>query len=139
VKTKLCRNWYQSTGIPLLLGSWTFFFNFKRTQSWILQKNFLPPLEPKLLVMLGRIWKRSNSVRSVVHFLAPIVLVLESVQHIMVWHSSPLAPIGKIKSGKQNIMKRFTTNSDTSIPCFCKLVSDIHHFQRFTNSFPYYQ
>jgi trehalose-6-phosphatase len=41
-----------------VLGRWTFFFNFKGTPSWILQKNVLPPLEPKLLVMLGRIVKR---------------------------------------------------------------------------------
>jgi hypothetical protein len=53
------RNWYQSTGIALVLGRWTFFFDFKGTPSWILQKNVLLPLEPKLLVpvMLGRIVK----------------------------------------------------------------------------------
>jgi hypothetical protein len=44
------RYWYQSTGIALVMGCWTFFFDFKWTPSWILQK-----LEPKLLVMLGRI------------------------------------------------------------------------------------
>jgi hypothetical protein len=52
------RNWYQSTAIVLVLGRWTFFFNFKGTPSWILQNNVLPPLEPKLLVILGRIVKR---------------------------------------------------------------------------------
>jgi hypothetical protein len=28
VKTKVGQNWYQLTGIALVLGSWTFFFNF---------------------------------------------------------------------------------------------------------------
>jgi trehalose-6-phosphatase len=52
------RNRYQSTGIALVLGRWTLVFNFKGTPSWILQKNILPPLEPNLLEMLGRIVKR---------------------------------------------------------------------------------
>jgi hypothetical protein len=33
----------------------------------------------------------------------------------MVWRSSPLAPIGKIKSGKKNTVKRYTSNSATPI------------------------
>jgi hypothetical protein len=33
------RNWYQSTGIAQVLGRWAFFFKFKGTPSWILQKN----------------------------------------------------------------------------------------------------
>jgi hypothetical protein len=33
----------------------------------------------------------------------------------MVWCKSPLAPIGKIKSGKQNTVKRHTPNSATPI------------------------
>jgi hypothetical protein len=37
-KTKLGRNWYQSTGITLVLGRWTFIFYFKGTPSWILPK-----------------------------------------------------------------------------------------------------
>jgi hypothetical protein len=41
-----------------VLGRWTFFFHFKGTPSWFLQKIVLPPLEPKLLEMLGRIVKR---------------------------------------------------------------------------------
>jgi hypothetical protein len=36
-----------STGIALVLGRWTFFYNFKRPASWILKNFFLPPLEPQ--------------------------------------------------------------------------------------------
>jgi hypothetical protein len=39
-KTKVGQDWYQSTAIVLVLGRWTFFFNFKGTPSWILQKTF---------------------------------------------------------------------------------------------------
>jgi hypothetical protein len=46
------RNWYQSASIALVLGHWTFFFNFKGPASWILQKMFRR--QPKLLVMLER-------------------------------------------------------------------------------------
>jgi hypothetical protein len=56
----------------------------------------------------------------------------------MVWSKNPLAPIGKIKSGKQNIAKRYTPKNATPIGAktmFLQLVSAIHHFQRFTNSF----
>jgi hypothetical protein len=28
-KTKMGRNWYKSSGIALVLGCWTFFYNFK--------------------------------------------------------------------------------------------------------------
>jgi hypothetical protein len=53
------RNWYQSTGIALVLGRWTFVINFKEHKHFALKnKNILPPLEPNLLVMLGRIVKR---------------------------------------------------------------------------------
>jgi hypothetical protein len=34
------QNWYQSTGMALVLGRWKFFFNFKGIPSWILQKSF---------------------------------------------------------------------------------------------------
>jgi trehalose-6-phosphatase len=50
-----------------VLGRWTFFFNFKGTPSWILQKKILPPLEPKLLVMLGRIGEALQIVYEVLH------------------------------------------------------------------------
>jgi hypothetical protein len=33
----------------------------------------------------------------------------------MVWRQNPLAPIGKIKSGKENTVKRYTPNSATPI------------------------
>jgi hypothetical protein len=33
----------------------------------------------------------------------------------MVWRWSPLAPIGEIKSGKKNTVKRYTPNSATPI------------------------
>jgi hypothetical protein len=46
---------YNGTGLALVLGHWAFFFNFKGSPSWILQKNVLSPLEPKLLVR----WKKS--------------------------------------------------------------------------------
>ncbi len=36
---KEVRNWYQSTGIAVVLGRWIFFFNFKGPQSWILKKS----------------------------------------------------------------------------------------------------
>jgi hypothetical protein len=48
---------YQSTDIALVLGRWTFFFNLKGHHLEFYKKVFLP-LEPKLLVMLGRIVKR---------------------------------------------------------------------------------
>jgi hypothetical protein len=38
-----------------VLGHWTFFFYFKGPPSWILQKNVLQPLEPKLSVMWEKI------------------------------------------------------------------------------------
>jgi hypothetical protein len=53
-KTKVGRNWYQSTGIALVLGRWTFFLILKGHHLGF-YKNNLPPLEYKLLVMLGRI------------------------------------------------------------------------------------
>jgi hypothetical protein len=37
---------YQSTGIALGLGRWTFVFKFKGTPSWILQKSFCHHLSP---------------------------------------------------------------------------------------------
>jgi hypothetical protein len=46
------RNWYQSTAIVLVLGRWTFFFNFKGTE---------------LLVMLGRIGEALQIVYEVLH------------------------------------------------------------------------
>jgi hypothetical protein len=55
------RNWFQSTAIVLVLGRWTFFFNFKGT------KKVLPPLEPKLLVMLERIGEALQIVCEVLH------------------------------------------------------------------------
>ncbi len=61
-KTKVGRNWYQLTGIALVLGRWTFFLNFKETPSWILQKNFLPPLKPKLF---GNVRKNCEIVQKV--------------------------------------------------------------------------
>jgi hypothetical protein len=48
---------YQSTGIALVLGRWTFFLILKGHHLVFYQKSFVP-LEPKLLVMLGRIVKR---------------------------------------------------------------------------------
>jgi hypothetical protein len=39
---KMGRSWYQSAGIALVLGRWTFFYNFKD-----FAKNILPPLEHK--------------------------------------------------------------------------------------------
>jgi hypothetical protein len=39
-KTKVGRNWYQSTGIALVLGRWTLFFNFKGTPCCISHKTF---------------------------------------------------------------------------------------------------
>jgi hypothetical protein len=39
-KTKEDQNLYQLTGIALVLGRWKFFFNFKGTPTWILQKGF---------------------------------------------------------------------------------------------------
>jgi hypothetical protein len=44
-------NWYQPTGIALVLRRWTFFFNFKGPAPWILQKMLCRHFEPKLLVM----------------------------------------------------------------------------------------
>jgi hypothetical protein len=50
------RNWYKSTGIALVLGRWPFFLILKGHHLGF-YKNVLTPLEPKLLVMLGRIVK----------------------------------------------------------------------------------
>jgi hypothetical protein len=50
-------------GIALVLERWIFFFNFKGPPSWISQKNVLPPLEPKLLV----IWERIGEALKVVN------------------------------------------------------------------------
>jgi hypothetical protein len=44
--TKAGRNWCQSAGITLVLGRWTFFFNFKGLASWIAQKIFCRHLSP---------------------------------------------------------------------------------------------
>ncbi len=38
MKTKVVQKWYQSTGIALVLGHLTSFFNLKRAPSWILKK-----------------------------------------------------------------------------------------------------
>jgi hypothetical protein len=54
VKTKKDLNWYQTTGIALVLKRWIFFFNFKGHHLGFWKKVFLP-LEPKLLLMFGRI------------------------------------------------------------------------------------
>jgi hypothetical protein len=48
-------------------------------------KNVFPPLEPQLLVIWERISKALQVVCDVMYTLAPKVLALESVQHIMVW------------------------------------------------------
>jgi hypothetical protein len=53
------QNWYQSTGIALVLGAGHSFLILKEYHQGY-KKNILPPLEPKLLVMLGRIVKRSK-------------------------------------------------------------------------------
>jgi hypothetical protein len=45
-KTKVGRKWYQSTGITLVIGGWTFFFNFIGPESWILQKMVCCHLNP---------------------------------------------------------------------------------------------
>jgi hypothetical protein len=39
-ETKVGRNWYQSTGLALVLGRWTLFFNFKGKPSCISHKTF---------------------------------------------------------------------------------------------------
>jgi hypothetical protein len=60
----------------------------------------------------------------------------------MVWRYSPLAPIGKIKSGKQNTVKRYTPNRTTPIGAntmFLQIGKHYTPFQSFTNSFPHYQ
>ncbi len=56
-------------------------------------------------------WSAENSVWCAVHFPAVIGLAPKSVQHIMVWCWSPLAPIGKAK----NTMKRSTLSGGTPI------------------------
>jgi hypothetical protein len=48
------RNWYQSASIALVLGHWTFFFNFKGPASWILQKMVLPPAQ--IISNVGKKW-----------------------------------------------------------------------------------
>jgi hypothetical protein len=52
----------------LVLWRWTFCFNFKGPPSWILQKNVLPLLEPKLLVIWKRIGKATKLLYGVWQF-----------------------------------------------------------------------
>jgi hypothetical protein len=70
-------NWYQSTGIAVVLGCTTVFFIFKGTPSRILQKKRFAATSAEII---GKVRKNCEVVRSVVHCLAPIVLALESVQ-----------------------------------------------------------
>ncbi len=62
-------------------------------------ENVLMPLEPKLLVMCERIGEALEIVYDVLYMYipAPIGLALQSVQHTMLWHWSPLESIGKAK------------------------------------------
>ncbi len=74
-------------------------------------KNVLLPLEPKLLVTLGQIVKRCKL------FMKCCTLVSANnigARECAAHHGmalEPLALIGKIKSGKQNTLKRYTPNS----------------------------
>jgi hypothetical protein len=61
-----------------------FFFNFKGTPSWIMQKT-LTATKAQILAMWEGISEASQIVCEVLYCLAPMLLALESVQHIMVW------------------------------------------------------
>ncbi len=58
--------------------------------------------------------------------------LLFSVQHIMVCLQSPLAPIGKIKSGKQKTVKRYTPNSSTLIGANTMFLQIGEHYTSFS-------
>ncbi len=77
--------------------------------------NVLPPPEPKLLVMFGRIVKRCILfMKYCTLFSANSIGARECAAH----HGMALEPfskIGKIKSGKQNTVKRHLPNSATPI------------------------
>jgi hypothetical protein len=52
---KMGRNWYQSAGIALLLGRWTFLFYIKGSASWFHKKCFAATLA-QIISNVGNNW-----------------------------------------------------------------------------------
>jgi hypothetical protein len=61
-KTKVGRKWYQSTGITLVIGCWTFFLNFIGPESWILKKMVCWHLNPDYWQCMKELGSAENGV-----------------------------------------------------------------------------